>query len=108
MQSMNNYKWSISKVTSEGDLITHAYYHVEATDGENTVNTEGNFYFTGKNVFIPYKDVREKTIIDWIDTETTKDGVSSIKSRLDQQLLDLKSEKKEEFPWLANTFKPNI
>lgn len=108
MQSMNNYKWSISKVTSDGDLITHAYYHVEATDGENTVNTEGNFYFTGTEPIVPYKDVREKTIIDWIDAETTIDGVSSIKSRLDQQLLDLKSEKKEEFPWLANTFKPNL
>lgn len=108
MQSMNNYKWSISQVTSEGDLITHAYYHVEADDGENTVKTEGNFYFKDKEILVPYKDVREKTIIDWIDAETTKDGVSSIKSRLDQQLLDLKSEKKDEFPWLANTFKPNI
>jgi hypothetical protein len=63
---MNNYKWSISKVTSEGDLITHAYYNVEATDGENTVKTEGNFYFKGTEITVPYNEVRERTIIDWI------------------------------------------
>ena len=108
MQSMNNYNWKLVEVTAEDDLITHAYYHVSATDGENTVETEGNHYFKGKEIVIPYAEVREKTILDWIDQETTVDGVSSIKSRLDEQLLELKKDKKVGFPWLANTFKPNI
>lgn len=108
MQSMNNYNWKLLEVTAEDDLITHAYFHVTATDGENTVETESNHFFKGKEITIPYADVREKTILDWIDQETTVDGVSSIKSRLDEQLSELKKDKKVGFPWLANTFTPNI
>ena len=104
----NQYKWTLKEVTSENDLITHAYYHVSVTDGENTVETEGNHYFKGNEIKVPYAEVREKTILDWINDETTIDEVSSIKSRLDEQLLELKKDKKVGFPWLANTFKPNI
>ena len=104
----NQYKWTLKEVTSENDLITHAYYHVSVTDGENTVETEGNHYFKGNEIKVPYAEVREKTILDWINDETTIDDVSSIKSRLDEQLLELKKEKTIGFPWLANTFKPNI
>ena len=105
---MNNYKWTLKEVTAENDLVTHAYYHVTATDGENTVETEGNHYFKGKEAKIPYAEVREQTIINWINDETTIDDVSSIKSRLDEQLLELKKDKKVGFPWLVNVFTPNI
>jgi len=105
---VNQYTWKLLEVTAENDLITHAYYHVTATDGENTVETEGNHYFKGNEIKVPYAEVREKTILDWINDETTIDEVSSIKSRLDEQLLELKKEKTIGFPWLANTFKPNI
>jgi len=104
----NQYTWKLVEITAENDLITHAYYHVSATDGENTVETEGNHYFKGNEIKVPYAEVREKTILDWINDETTIDEVSSIKSRLDAQLLELKKDKKVGFPWLANTFKPNI
>jgi hypothetical protein len=104
----NQYTWKLVEVTAEEGLITHAYYHVTATDGENSVETEGNYYFKGKEIKIPYEEVREQTILDWIDKETTVDEVSSIKSRLDEQLLELKKEKTVGFPWLANVFTPNI
>jgi len=105
---MNNYKWKLLEVTAENDLVTHAYYHVTATDGENSVETEGNHYFKGKEAVIPYAKIREQTILNWINEETTVGEVSSIKSRLDEQLLELKKAKKVGFPWLANTFTPNI
>ena len=105
---MNNYKWTLKEVTAENNLVTHAYYHVSATDGENTVETEGNHYFKGKEAKISYAEVREQTILNWINDETTIDDVSSIKSRLDEQLLELKKDKKVGFPWLTNTFTPNI
>jgi hypothetical protein len=105
---MNNYKWTLKEVTAEEGLVTHAYYHVSATDGENTVETEGNHYFKGKEAKIPYAEVREQTILNWINDETTIDDVSSIKSRLDEQLLELKKDKKVGFPWLVNVFTPNI
>jgi hypothetical protein len=105
---MNNYNWKLVEVTAQEGLVTHAYYHVTATDGENTVETEGNHYFKGKEIKIPYAEVREKTILDWINDETTVDEVSSIKSRLDEQLLELKKNRTIGFPWLSNTFTPNI
>jgi hypothetical protein len=40
--------------------------------------------------------------------DTNRGEVSSIKSCLDEQLLELKKAKKIGFPWLANTFTPNI
>ena len=104
----NEYKWKLVEVTAQEGLVTHAYYHVTATDGENTVETEGNYYFKGKEIKIPYEEVREQTIIDWIDKETTVGEISSIKSCLDQQLLELKKAKTIGFPWLANVFTPNI
>ena len=104
----NQYTWKLVEVTANNNLVTHAYYHVSATDGENTVETEGNHYFKGNEAKIPYEEVREQTILNWINDETTIDDVSSIKSRLDEQLLELKKDKKVGFPWLANTFKPNI
>ena len=104
----NQYTWKLVEVTAQEGLVTHAYYHVTATDGENTVETEGNHYFKGKEIKIPYAEVREKTILDWINDETTVNEVSSIKSRLDEQLLELKKDKTVGFPWLSNTFTPNI
>ena len=104
----NEYKWKLVEVTAKGLEGGHDSATVTATDGENTVETEGNHYFKGKEIKIPYAEVREKTILDWINDETTVDEVSSIKSRLDEQLLELKKDKKVGFPWLANTFTPNI
>jgi hypothetical protein len=89
-------------------IMTHDYYHVSATDGENSVETEGNHYFKVKDAIIPYAEIREQTILNWINEETTVGEVSNIKSRLDEQLLELKKAKKVGFPWLANTFTPNI
>jgi hypothetical protein len=105
---MNEYKWKLLEMTAENNLVTHAHYHVTATDDINTVETEGNHYFKGKEIKIPYAEVREQTILNWINDETTLNEVSSIKSRLDEQLLELKKDKTVGFPWLANTFTPNI
>ena len=104
----NQYTWKLLEVTAENGLVTHAYYHVTATDGENTVETEVNHYFKKNEIKIPYEEIREKTILDWINDETTVNEVSSIKSRLDEQLSELKKTKTVGFPWLANTFTPNI
>jgi len=101
---VNQYKWKIINVTADGDLITHAEYKVTATDGENTVETEGNFFFQGKDINIPYKEVTEQNICNWIEDESSTDGISSIKSRLDEQLASLKSTDKVGLPWLADTF----
>jgi hypothetical protein len=105
---MNEYKWKILDITNDNGLVTHAKYHLSATDGENTVETEGNHFFKGKDIVIPYDKLYEQLIINWINDETTIDGVSSIKSHLDEQLASLKVQTTSGLPWLANTFTPNI
>jgi hypothetical protein len=105
---MTEYKWKILSITNDKGLVTHAKYLLSATDGENTVETEGNYFFKGTNIVTPFDQLYEQIIINWINDETTIDGVSSIKSRLDEQLSELKSQKSSSLPWLANTFKPNI
>jgi hypothetical protein len=105
---MIEYKWKILSITNEGDLVTSAHYLLSATDGQNTVETEGNYFFEGKEVKIALSELREQIIINWIVDETTKDEVCSIKSNLDNQLEALKSQKSSGLPWLANTFTPEI
>jgi len=105
---MNEYKWKILSITNDNGLVTHAKYLLSATDGENTVETEGNHFFKGTDIVIPYDKLYEQLIINWINDETTIDGVSSIKSRLDEQLASLKVQTTSGLPWLANTFTPNI
>ena len=105
---MTEYKWKILEITNDNGLVTHAKYLLSATDGENTVEIEGNHFFKGTDIATPFDQLYEQIIINWINDETTIDGVSSIKSRLDEQLSELKSQKSSSLPWLANTFKPNI
>lgn len=105
---MNEYKWKILDITNNSDLIISAHYFVSATDNQNTVETEGNHTFIDQNATVPLNQLYEQIIINKINDETTIDGVSHIKSRLDEQLLALKSQNTSGLPWLANTFKPNI
>ena len=102
---MNNYKWTILEVSSEEGLITHAKYHVVASDETNSVETEGNWYFSDKIIKIPYEDVTEQDIIEWVEKETTQDGNNLIKSNLDKQLEALKSQTETQLPWIQ-TFTP--
>ncbi|CAB4127800.1 hypothetical protein UFOVP96_7 [uncultured Caudovirales phage] len=102
------YTWKILELTAENDQIKNARYKVIATDGENTVETENYHTFTDTTFNIPYAEIYEHLIITAIQDETTIDGVSSIKSRLDEQLNNLKSNKTVGLPWLANTFTPEL
>jgi hypothetical protein len=105
---MNTYNWKILNVTNEGDLITHAYYYLSATDGVNIVETIGNHAFNGTEIKVPLNELREQIIINWIVDETTTNEICSIKDNLDKQLINLQAQKTSGLPWLANTFKPNL
>lgn len=102
------YKWTIEEVTKEDELITHAKYRVVATDEVNSVETEGNWYFSDKTVKKPYNEVKEEDIASWIEQEATINGECHIKSNLDKQLLLLKNNKKAVLPWLPQVFTPDL
>ena len=74
-------------------------YFASITDGKNVAETEGNYIFSEGTVNLPFEQIKEVNLIDWIDKET-------IESNLTAQLQAMDSDKKVEFPWLADTFTP--
>ena len=101
---MNTYLWKILEVTSIDEVLTHVSYRITASDTINSVISEGNYFFDEKQINIPFAELKESNITQWIDNETTIDGVSKIKSNLDNQLAILNTSSKKDLPWLADTY----
>lgn len=101
------FTWKILEATNEDGLITHAKYFVSATDESNTVESEGNWWFSDKTVKIPFEQVTEENIVAWIEQETTQNGLNIIKSRLEEQLASL-GKTKSVLPWMPQVFSPNL
>jgi len=101
---MIHFTWKILEVTSIDEVLTHVSYRITATDTINSVISEGNYFFNEKQINIPFADLKESNITQWIDNETTIDGVSKIKSNLDNQLAILNTSSKKDLPWLADTY----
>ena len=101
---MNTYLWKILEVTSIDEVLTHVSYRITATDNIHSVESEGNYFFNEKQIDIPFSELKESNITQWIDNETTIDGVSKIKSNLDNQLAILNTSSKKDLPWLADTY----
>ena len=102
------YKWEIPELNAEGELITHAKYHVTLTDGKNTVETEGNWYLSNPVLTTPFAEVTEEMVVGWIEADSMKDGVNVIKSRLEEQLALLEKSTSIVPPWKPQVFTPNL
>ena len=105
---MPTYKWTISDVEATDDLITSAKYHILATLDELSVATEGYWFFTNPVLNTPFLDVTEQMVADWIDGDCIKDGISVIKSRLEEQLALLVKSKSVVPPWKPQVFTPEL
>ena len=101
---MISYLWKILEVTSIDEVLTHVSYRITANDTINSVISEGNYFFDEKQIDIPFAELKESNITQWIDNETTIDGVSKIKLNLDNQLAILTISSKKDLPWLADTY----
>ena len=104
---MPSYNWKILEISKEDELITHAKYHIVATDDDITVESEGNIWFSNKEIKKPYLEVTEEDIINWIIEETTINNQCHIKYNLDNQVQSLKVSKKADLPWIP-TFSVGI
>ena len=104
---MTAYTWKITEITAEEGVILHAKYHVTAYDETNSVETEGNWWFSDKIVKKPFDQVTEEDVAQWIEQESIQDGNSTIKSGLDKQLANL-GKKAVIPPWMPQIFKPEI
>ena len=96
-RAMIDYKWSVLELFAECKGIK---YFVTATDGKNKVDSQGTYYYPERVINLPFEEIKESNLIDWLDKD-------AIKSNLEAQLKTLDSDKKIEFPWLADTFTPN-
>lgn len=79
-------------------------YLLTATDGANTVESEGNITFSEGTVNKPFSEIVESDIVQWLEKETTKNDVNPIKLNLENQLNSIGMYKKMDLPWLAGTF----
>jgi hypothetical protein len=103
-----NYKWTITSISAIDGLITHAHYKCVLTDDDLLVETEGNWWFNEPKIKVPFEQVSEEMVSNWIEQEAVKDGVCHIKSRLEEQLKALEAQKPVLAPWLPQVFTPNI
>ena len=99
--------WKITDITVENDALIAAHYFASLSDDQNTVETQGEWIFLEPRNKVPFNELEERFIVQWIEEEASKDGSNIIKSNLEQQLKALNSEKSS-LPWVKPTFKPNI
>lgn len=100
------FTWKILEVSAKEGVITHARYHVTATSEDKSVETEGNWYFDCPTAKVPFDQVTEEMVANWIEKEAVKDGKCHIIDNLQNQLKTL--ENKTVAPWLPQIFKVGI
>jgi len=84
--------------------ITSARYLFSLSDGVNTVESEGNWFFEPQESGVPLGNVTEEMIVKWIVDATTQYGANTIESRLKDQLSSLSASKSVNLPWKQPTF----
>ena len=98
------FTWKILEVSAKDGVITHARYHVTATEKNKSVETEGNWYFDCPIAKVPFEQVTEEMVSSWIESEAVKDGICHITARLQEQLEAL--EDTVILPWQPQVFTP--
>jgi len=102
---MINYTWQIIKIFSKNDLITSVQYKLSGTDQIKIIETEGIYFFNDPVLNVPFLDVTEEMVIDWIEKETIVNGQSHIKSGIEKQFNELENVEVVA-PWLPQVFTP--
>ena len=101
------FTWKILNISAEGELITHAFYKALTNVEDHVVEVQGNHWFSDKTIKIPFDDVKEQDVIDWIRLETSIGEKNLIELDLLNQLEALKLEEID-LPWLPKKFRLRI
>ena len=99
--------WKITDIIVKDGALIAAHYFASLSDDQNTVETQGEWTFLEPRNKVPFNELEERFVVQWIEEEASKDGSNIIKFNLEQQLQALNSEKSI-LPWVKPTFKPNI
>lgn len=90
---MTTYNWTINNLytkTVEGleDYVVTAMFEVEGVDGEFTNTVNGSQMFTVKEGvdFVPYANLTEEIVVEWIKEELGENGLLSITACIDGQI----------------------
>ena len=97
--------WKISELKGDAEAIIQAKYHVSLIEDDLRIETEGYWHFDPEKATVPTSQVTEEMVANWIDEGTTQDGISSIKSRLLEQLELVKKQQEIALPWKPPTFR---
>jgi hypothetical protein len=98
------FNWSFLELFADNNELKSVHYLLSGTDGQVTVESSGNHEFTLGLINKPLSEIVESDLVQWIEKDTTQDGVNLIKLAVENQLKALESTKKVDFPWLAGTF----
>jgi hypothetical protein len=96
--------WKILELFANDNKLVAVRYLLSGTDGKNTVESEGKHTFTDGIANKSLDKIVESDITQWLEKDTTNDGVNAIKLAVENQLKALEKVKKVDFPWLAGTF----
>ena len=97
--------WKILELKGNDKAIFQAKYLLSLIEDDLRIETEGYLDFDHTNATVPTAQVTEEMVANWIDQGTTQDGVSSIKSRLIEQLEAVKKQQEIALPWKPPTFR---
>lgn len=97
------FTWKILGVFAKDGLITSAKYYVSLSSEDKTIDTEGYWTFGDPILRVPFADVTEEMICDWIKAEAIQFDQNIIESRLTEQLAAL--DKTDVLPpWVPQVF----
>lgn len=91
--------WEVNTLQRElkDGFVSKAIYRINATDGTYEVKATGEVNFVKPETLIPYKDLTESTVIEWIkarideiaaDPQRPGFTVAQIETALDQQIAE--------------------
>jgi len=103
-----NTTWKILGIKTDGDLITQARYFARLENQFATVETEGNWFFRELKMNIPFDQVTEPMIVEWIKAETMADGKNMIEARLAEQMVNVVEQEDRPLPWAPQVFTPKF
>ena len=90
---MTTYNWTITNLYTKTvdelqDYVVNTAFNVEGIDGEFSAIVNGTQMFTVKEGagFIPYSELTQDTVVEWIKEELGETGLFSITSYIDQQI----------------------
>lgn len=101
-----NTTWKILGIKADGDLIIQAKYFARLENQFASVETEGNWFFREPKMTVPFDQVTESMIVEWIKSEVTVDGKNIIEARLAEQMVNVVEQQDRPLPWAPQVFTP--